>query len=532
MGVKDFGFYSESEERQLKTKIMLCSLIIGIIAAYTLKPQMIELTGYILTSILIFYVSLIGWVILFGVFSGVWSQKDSASKLPKVFGMSLGWFTYTTIICSVIAIACAYTFIPIFFNNVNLSSSLPKSATAYPEIKTALSELKTWSKLIGLKNIGYIHLLWVSALTGIIFVFTPKNATKDKIGDVITLLSDKILNLMSAVSNLTLPLVLVSACAYILGALPNGALMIGGGLLGMVLVMFLCKVVHHILFLAMLIKKSPKDVFGYLCVLMPALITAFLLRSSAAALASTQKTLRDKLHIDNATVGVTTSLGATVNMDMTTMVVVSAPHIAYFLSFGKMMPIDGSMIKMSFDAIAQVAGVAGAPGGSVAIANGLIDDYVLGTAAITIVNLAALSSLDAKIEAFKSLTASNKAVLLNEVGFSAKSNTGFSGFIETLEGIKAFQTVYLAVDQISDMFRSAGNVLGDSFAAIFVFYFGKRNEGSLATQGSSQPEAPLHADTSQIANQEILQALSRLEQKIDSMDDELKKVKDSYIEIK
>jgi Na+/H+-dicarboxylate symporter len=310
-------------------------------------------------------------LILASLIKGVSDLKD-ISQLSKMGLRTLSIYILTTLI----AICIGLTLVNIAQPGAGLSTetiaSLSSEYAGNENVQSKLEEANKQMNSGPLKflvdivpqnafsalsdNSLMLQVIFIALFIGVCLLLVPETKAKplkdlfDSLNEVVLKMVDVIMLLAPfAVFALLADVVASSADPAVLLVLLKYALVVLAGLL--ILIAF------YLLSIAVLVRKSP---FWFLKELSPALLTAFSTSSSAATLPVTMERVEEHLGVDGEVASFVLPLGATINMDGTSLYqAVAAVFIAQALGF----TLDfNDQLIIVFTALLASIGAAGVPG--------------------------------------------------------------------------------------------------------------------------------------------------------------------------
>ena len=281
-------------------------------------------------------------LILASIIKGISDLKD-ISKLSKMGGRTLGLYVLTTVIAVSIGLVIVNIIKPGSFiseqTRTELVSSYTADANSKIEAANKQSEVGPLQSLIDIvpdniikasaDNGNMLQVIFFAVIFGIAMILLPEDKSKP-VKDFFDSFNEIILKMIDLIM-LFSPIGVFALLAAIVAESPSLDLFKALGMYGLTVIIGLILVMSFYLFLVKVFaKKSPKFFINGIS---PAQLLAFSTRSSAATLPVTMERTVDNLGVDDEVASFVLPIGATINMDGTSLYqAVAAVFIAQ--SFG------------------------------------------------------------------------------------------------------------------------------------------------------------------------------------------------------
>ncbi len=281
-------------------------------------------------------------LILASLIKGISDLKD-ISKLSKMGGRTIGLYVLTTVIAVSIGLLIVNIIKPGSFiseqTRTELVSSYTTDANSKIEAANKQSEVGPLQSLIDIvpdniikasaDNGNMLQVIFFAVIFGIAMILLPEDKSKP-VKDFFDSFNEIILKMIDIIM-LFSPIGVFALLAAIVAESPSLDLFKALGMYGLTVVIGLILVMSFYLFLVKVFaKKSPKFFINGIS---PAQLLAFSTSSSAATLPVTMERTVDNLGVDDEVASFVLPIGATINMDGTSLYqAVAAVFIAQ--SFG------------------------------------------------------------------------------------------------------------------------------------------------------------------------------------------------------
>ena len=281
-------------------------------------------------------------LILASLIKGISDLKD-ISKLSKMGGRTIGLYVLTTVIAVSIGLVIVNIIKPGSFiseqTRTELVSSYTADANSKIEAANKQSEVGPLQSLIDIvpdniikasaDNGNMLQVIFFAVIFGIAMILLPEDKSKP-VKDFFDSFNEIILKMIDIIM-LFSPIGVFALLAAIVAESPSLDLFKALGMYGLTVIIGLILVMSFYLFLVKVFaKKSPKFFINGIS---PAQLLAFSTSSSAATLPVTMERTVDNLGVDDEVASFVLPIGATINMDGTSLYqAVAAVFIAQ--SFG------------------------------------------------------------------------------------------------------------------------------------------------------------------------------------------------------
>lgn len=281
-------------------------------------------------------------LILASLIKGISDLKD-ISKLSKMGGRTIGLYVLTTVIAVSIGLVIVNIIKPGSFiseqTRTELVSSYKADANSKIEAANKQSEVGPLQSLIDIvpdniikasaDNGNMLQVIFFAVIFGIAMILLPEDKSKP-VKDFFDSFNEIILKMIDIIM-LFSPIGVFALLAAIVAESPSLDLFKALGMYGLTVIIGLILVMSFYLFLVKVFaKKSPKFFINGIS---PAQLLAFSTSSSAATLPVTMERTVDNLGVDDEVASFVLPIGATINMDGTSLYqAVAAVFIAQ--SFG------------------------------------------------------------------------------------------------------------------------------------------------------------------------------------------------------
>ena len=281
-------------------------------------------------------------LILASLIKGISDLKD-ISKLSKMGGRTIGLYVLTTVIAVSIGLVIVNIIKPGSFiseqTRTELVSSYTADANSKIEAANKQSEVGPLQSLIDIvpdniikasaDNGNMLQVIFFEVIFGIAMILLPEDKSKP-VKDFFDSFNEIILKMIDIIM-LFSPIGVFALLAAIVAESPSLDLFKALGMYGLTVIIGLILVMSFYLFLVKVFaKKSPKFFINGIS---PAQLLAFSTSSSAATLPVTMERTVDNLGVDDEVASFVLPIGATINMDGTSLYqAVAAVFIAQ--SFG------------------------------------------------------------------------------------------------------------------------------------------------------------------------------------------------------
>lgn len=281
-------------------------------------------------------------LILASLIKGISDLKD-ISKLSKMGGRTIGLYVLTTVIAVSIGLLIVNIIKPGSFiseqTRTELVSSYTADANSKIEAANKQSEVGPLQSLIDIvpdnivkasaDNGNMLQVIFFAVIFGIAMILLPEDKSKP-VKDFFDSFNEIILKMIDIIM-LFSPIGVFALLAAIVAESPSLDLFKALGMYGLTVIIGLILVMSFYLFLVKVFaKKSPKFFINGIS---PAQLLAFSTSSSAATLPVTMERTVDNLGVDDEVASFVLPIGATINMDGTSLYqAVAAVFIAQ--SFG------------------------------------------------------------------------------------------------------------------------------------------------------------------------------------------------------
>ncbi|WP_111566713.1 MULTISPECIES: dicarboxylate/amino acid:cation symporter [Flavobacterium] len=281
-------------------------------------------------------------LILASLIKGISDLKD-ISKLSKMGGRTIGLYILTTVIAVSIGLVIVNIIKPGSFiseqTRTELVSSYTADANSKIEAANKQSEVGPLQSLIDIvpdniikasaDNGNMLQVIFFAVIFGIAMILLPEDKSKP-VKDFFDSFNEIILKMIDIIM-LFSPIGVFALLAAIVAESPSLDLFKALGMYGLTVIIGLILVMSFYLFLVKVFaKKSPKFFINGIS---PAQLLAFSTSSSAATLPVTMERTVDNLGVDDEVASFVLPIGATINMDGTSLYqAVAAVFIAQ--SFG------------------------------------------------------------------------------------------------------------------------------------------------------------------------------------------------------
>ncbi|TXI67150.1 MAG: dicarboxylate/amino acid:cation symporter [Flavobacterium sp.] len=281
-------------------------------------------------------------LILASLIKGISDLKD-ISKLSKMGGRTIGLYILTTVIAVSIGLVIVNVIKPGSFiseqTRTELVSSYTADANSKIEAANKQSEVGPLQSLIDIvpdniikasaDNGNMLQVIFFAVIFGIAMILLPEDKSKP-VKDFFDSFNEIILKMIDIIM-LFSPIGVFALLAAIVAESPSLDLFKALGMYGLTVIIGLILVMSFYLFLVKVFaKKSPKFFINGIS---PAQLLAFSTSSSAATLPVTMERTVDNLGVDDEVASFVLPIGATINMDGTSLYqAVAAVFIAQ--SFG------------------------------------------------------------------------------------------------------------------------------------------------------------------------------------------------------
>ncbi|MBV2196538.1 MAG: dicarboxylate/amino acid:cation symporter [Flavobacterium sp.] len=281
-------------------------------------------------------------LILASLIKGISDLKD-ISKLSKMGGRTIGLYILTTVIAVSIGLVIVNIIKPGSFiseqTRTELVSSYTADANSKIEAAAKQSEVGPLQSLIDIvpdniikassDNGNMLQVIFFAVIFGIAMILLPEDKSKP-VKDFFDSFNEIILKMIDIIM-LFSPIGVFALLAAIVAESPSLDLFKALGMYGLTVIIGLILVMSFYLFLVKVFaKKSPKFFINGIS---PAQLLAFSTSSSAATLPVTMERTVDNLGVDDEVASFVLPIGATINMDGTSLYqAVAAVFIAQ--SFG------------------------------------------------------------------------------------------------------------------------------------------------------------------------------------------------------
>lgn len=281
-------------------------------------------------------------LILASLIKGISDLKD-ISKLSKMGGRTIGLYVLTTVIAVSIGLVIVNIIKPGSFiseqTRTELVSSYTADANSKIEAANKQSEVEPLQSLIDIvpdniikasaDNGNMLQVIFFAVIFGIAMILLPEDKSKP-VKDFFDSFNEIILKMIDIIM-LFSPIGVFALLAAIVAESPSLDLFKALGMYGLTVIIGLILVMSFYLFLVKVFaKKSPRFFINGIS---PAQLLAFSTSSSAATLPVTMERTVDNLGVDDEVASFVLPIGATINMDGTSLYqAVAAVFIAQ--SFG------------------------------------------------------------------------------------------------------------------------------------------------------------------------------------------------------
>ncbi|MCD8518989.1 MAG: dicarboxylate/amino acid:cation symporter [Flavobacterium sp.] len=282
-------------------------------------------------------------LILASLIKGISDLKD-ISKLSKMGGRTIGLYVMTTILAVSIGLVIVNIIKPGSYisekTRTELVSSYTADANSKIEAAAKQSEVGPLQSLIDIvpdniikassDNGNMLQVIFFAVIFGIAMILIPEEKYKNPVKDFFDSFNEVILKMIDLIM-LFSPFGVFALLAAIVAESPSLDLFKALGMYGLTVLIGLSLMIGvYLLMVKILTKKSPKFFFNGIS---PAQLLAFSTSSSAATLPVTMERTVDNLGVDDEVASFVLPIGATINMDGTSLYqAVAAVFIAQ--SFG------------------------------------------------------------------------------------------------------------------------------------------------------------------------------------------------------
>jgi len=283
-------------------------------------------------------------LILASLIKGISDLKD-ISKLSKMGGRTIGLYILTTVIAVSIGLVIVNIIKPGSFiseqTRTELVSSYTADANSKIEAANKQSEVGPLQSLIDIvpdniikasaDNGNMLQVIFFAVIFGIAMILLPEDKSKP-VKDFFDSFNEIILKMIDIIM-LFSPIGVFALLAAIVAESPSLDLFKALGMYGLTVIIGLILVMSFYLFLVKVFaKKSPKFFINGIS---PAQLLAFSTSSSAATLPVTMERTVDNLGVDDEVASFVLPIGATINMDGTSLYqAVAAVFIALIFWYG------------------------------------------------------------------------------------------------------------------------------------------------------------------------------------------------------
>jgi len=352
-------------------------------------------------------------LVFFSLILGIASLGD-VRKLGRIGGLTLGYFTATTVAALILGVALTNLFRPGALMSAHDRAMLLGGNDATPVMNAAASAPSMLDQLVAivpsnpvtaLAQGEMLQIIFFATMLGIALTLLAKERAKPVL-DVCATLNDAMIVVLD-LSMMLAPYGVAALLFKVVGTTGLGVLVALGAYAGVVLLGLL---LHAALIYTPVVRLGARLPFlGFLRAMRAAIVLAFSTSSSSATLPVTLRSVESNLNVSNDVASFVLPIGATVNMDGTALYQgVAAVFIAQIYGIDLTLADQAAIVGSATMASIGTAGVPGA---------GML----------------------------------TLAMVLATVGVP-------------VEGV----ALILGIDRVLDMFRTTLNVIGDATAAVFV----------------------------------------------------------------
>lgn len=352
---------------------LFAAIIAGIVlAAFAPADWNTVLDSSILTPIKNMYMNALKMIaapVVFFSIVGCFSQQANPSGLGRIGGKIIGVYMITTIIAVAVGIGSYFLFRP---GNPSAAAGLTADVSYYTsqELNISFKDM-----VVGIVPSNFLSPFLESNMLQLIFLAVLCGIAVGLIGDYSARLrelfdacGELFLKITSIVMRVTPLAVFCSILSMVLKTGPSSlvsvASMMGTFLFGLVVMMAVYCVILLI---------SGLNPLHFLRLYGPSMLQVFSIASSNAAITINMDACKKKLHISPKVYGLSIPLGATINMDGTSVLLaVQALTIAQI--YGVKIS-GGALITLAFSIVLMSVGAPGVPGSGVIILSMLLGQF-------------------------------------------------------------------------------------------------------------------------------------------------------------
>ena len=353
------------EPSKKRLMVTIYSLILGILAGILLRvilPTAAEtaLDGYVLSPIKTIFLNLLKMVmaplIFFSIASCIGTITDF-SEIGKIGAKIMGFYMFTSFIAIGVGFLCYYAFARVGFNDFAymVTGAVAEESAGVNFIDTIIAIFP--SNFFGsFVDSDTLKIIVLALLTG--YATTKLGNRSQKVADFLDTANELFGTITTVITNFVFIMVFAAMCSMALtidvtslkSEISLFVAIVIGLFMMIALYMLLCGLLGH---------ENP---FGFMKKILPAWLNAFSLSSSSASMPFTMKTCDTALGVLPKVFSFSIPLGATINMDGSTVILTTAT-LFFAKAFGVTLR-PGDIVILIFSTILLTMGAPGIPGAS------------------------------------------------------------------------------------------------------------------------------------------------------------------------
>ncbi len=349
---------------------LFAAIVAGVLlAAFAPSDWNLALDGNFLTPVKNMYMNALKMIaapVVFFSIVGCFSQQSNPSGLGRIGGKIIGTYMITTLIAVCVGIGSFFIFRP---GDPSVAAGLTADVSAYTSQEVSIS---VKDMIVGIVPSNFLSPFIESNMLQLIFLAVLCGIAVGLIGDysvrlreLFEALGELFLKITSLVMRFTPLAVFCSILSMVLKTGPSSLLsvagMMGAFLFGLVIMMIVY---------SMILVISGLNPLHFFKLYAPSMLQVFSLASSNAAITINLEACNKKLHISPKVYGLSIPLGATINMDGTSVLLA-----VQALTIAQIYGVDisrGALITLAFSIILMSVGAPGVPGSGVIILSMLL----------------------------------------------------------------------------------------------------------------------------------------------------------------
>ena len=349
---------------------LFAAIVAGVLlAAFAPSDWNLALDGNFLTPVKNMYMNALKMIaapVVFFSIVGCFSQQSNPSGLGRIGGKIIGTYMITTLIAVCVGIGSFFIFRP---GDPSVAAGLTADVSAYTSQEVSIS---VKDMIVGIVPSNFLSPFIESNMLQLIFLAVLCGIAVGLIGDysvrlreLFEALGELFLKITSLVMRFTPLAVFCSILSMVLKTGPSSLLsvagMMGAFLFGLVIMMIVY---------SMILVISGLNPLHFFKLYAPSMLQVFSLASSNAAITINLEACKKKLRISPKVYGLSIPLGATINMDGTSVLLA-----VQALTIAQIYGVDiscGALITLAFSIILMSVGAPGVPGSGVIILSMLL----------------------------------------------------------------------------------------------------------------------------------------------------------------